>query len=499
MALSAELHLRHSQQLVMTSQLVQSIKLLAMTGIELERFINEEIERNPLLDLVNKNDNDIKDTRPNSDETPSLTTEELQKSAFSQSEHIATDSAVINDNIYDSAPRIEDPKQPDIRADFRLKDSANSNIDDFAQFISAPISLRAHIDEQILYSFHDSVDRFIARDLADQIDESGYFIGDLEETALRLNQSIARIENILNRLQGFDPIGIFAKDLAGCLTLQLKDKNRYDPAMAKLLTHLEDLAKRDFVKLKRICGVDEEDLIDMLGEIRALDPKPGLAFSSSPTDIIVPDVFITHIGDDFRVELNPHLLPKILINENYSNIVCRDKTDQEFLSNALQSANWLLKALDQRANTLLLVVSEIVRQQQGFLRHGISHLKPLSMTALAEKIGIHESTISRVTTNKYVATPRGTLDLRFFFTTAIAAADGSEAYSSESVRHRIRQLIQDEPANAILSDDNLVDLLKKEGMDIARRTVAKYREAMNIPSSVARRREKKARILSTKA
>ena len=299
---------------------------------------------------------------------------------------------------------------------------------------------------------------------------------------------------MLAQLQTFDPPGVCARTLTECLSIQLRERDRLDPAIAALIAHLDLLAKRDFAALRRICGVDDEDLVDMIGEVKRLNPKPGLAFSSTVVQPIVPDVFVRPGADGgWLVELNHDTLPKVLVNQTYYSKVSKTaKKDNEksYLAECLQTATWLVRALDQRAKTILKVASEIVRQQDGFFVNGVQHLRPLNLKTIADAIEMHELTVSRVTANKYMATSRGTFEMKFFFTSAIASADGGEAHSAEAVRHRIRQLIDAEKSSEILSDDTIVEELRKAGIDIARRTVAKYREAMRIPSSVQRRREK---------
>ncbi|HEV3162209.1 MAG TPA: RNA polymerase factor sigma-54, partial [Xanthobacteraceae bacterium] len=327
-------------------------------------------------------------------------------------------------------------------------------------------------------------------------DEAGYISGDLETAAEKLGTGVKEIEAVLGILQSFDPPGICARNLAECLTLQLKELNRFDPAIAALIGRLDLLAKRDFAALKKVCAVADEDLADMIAEIRRLNPKPGLAFGSATVQPIVPDVFVRSGPDGgWVVELNSDTLPKVLVNQSYYaevSATARRDTDRSYLAECLQSATWLVRALDQRARTILKVANEIVRQQDGFFAHGVEHLRPLNLKTVAEAISMHESTVSRVTANKYMATSRGIFELKYFFTSAIAAAHGGEAHSAEAVRHRIKQLIEAEAAADVLSDDTIVDKLRESGIDIARRTVAKYREAMRIPSSVQRRREKQA-------
>jgi RNA polymerase sigma-54 factor len=342
----------------------------------------------------------------------------------------------------------------------------------------------------------DPVQRMIAQHLIDLVDEAGYLTADLAEVAETLGTSLEAVEAVLAILQGFDPPGICARNLTECLAIQLKERDRYDPAMQALVEYLELLARRDLAALRRICGVGDEDLADMIAEVRQLNPKPGHAFGSAPVQPVVPDVFVHPAADGtWAVELNSDTLPKVLINQSYYAEVsktARGENDKSYLAECLQTATWLVRALDQRAKTILKVSSEIVRQQDAFFAHGVQHLRPLNLKTVADAIGMHESTVSRVTSNKYMATSRGIFELKYFFTAAISAADGGEAHSAEAVRHRIRQMIESESPRDVLSDDTIVDKLRASGIDIARRTVAKYREAMRIPSSVQRRREKQA-------
>ncbi|MBV2142310.1 RNA polymerase factor sigma-54 [Falsochrobactrum sp. TDYN1] len=468
MALSPKLDFRQSQSLVMTPQLMQSIKLLQMTHIELNQFLEQEIEKNPLLDLIETADGDF------SDPDSAGKTEE-------------TESA---DPSFD-----EDWFRTDMTTQWASQTGAGDY--DIEQMTASRRSLSEHVSEQIALAFPTPADRFIATALADALDESGYLRTDIYALAQNLGMESAHVEHILEKMQGFDPAGIFARDLRECLVIQLRLKDRYDPAMAVLIDHLDLLARRDFAVLKKLCGVDQSDLADMLREIRTLDPKPGALFEVDIADTIIPDVLVTptHEGN-WTIELAPAALPRLIVNNQYYAQVIRSVKAEEksFLSDCMQTANWLVRSLDQRARTILKVSQEIVRQQDGFLRHGVFHLKPLNLRAVADAVGMHESTISRVTANKFMATPRGVFELRYFFTASIASSEGGGAHSSESVRHRIRQMIDAESSHAVLSDDAIVDALKQDGVDIARRTVAKYRESMNIASSVQRRREKKAEV-----
>jgi len=356
-----------------------------------------------------------------------------------------------------------------------------------------PKSLREHLLEQLALDIATPADRGIGAELIELVDEAGYITGDLGELASRLGAPLERVEAMLRRLQQFDPPGICARDLGECLALQLRERDRLDPAMQCLLDHLPLLASRNAAALMRLCGVDAEDLAEMVAEIRALNPKPGLAFDTVIASPVIPDVLLRPLPDGgWGLELVGDALPRLLVNYRYYAEISgasRDKAERHYLAERLNQANWLVKALHQRATTILKVAREIVRQQDGFFRHGVRHLKPLVLREIADEIGMHESTVSRVTANKYIASPRGIFELKYFFTAAVAAVDGGDALSAEAVRFRIKSMIGDE-RDAVLSDDRLVALLRDEGVAIARRTVAKYREALGIPSSVRRRRDR---------
>ncbi|PWJ84212.1 RNA polymerase RpoN-/SigL-like sigma 54 subunit [Pseudaminobacter salicylatoxidans] len=497
MALAAKLQLRQSQSLVMTPQLMQSIRLLQMTHVELERFVEEEIERNPLLERAET----VEETGDAGAAAEAVPTGEWNGTEAGWSAE--TMSEVFDSSLENMFP--DDPGTavrlgPDLSAQWKSAGTqgtpAGGDDFDLEEIFASRITLRDHIAEQISVTITDPIGRLIAHSLADGLDEAGYLRDDPAEIAAQLGAGDDAVRAILKTCQTFEPAGIFARDLAECLALQLTRRDRFDPAMQALVGNLDLLARRDFQALKRLCGVDEEDLLEMMAEIRGLDPRPGAAFAGGGVaDAIVPDVEVCPASDgSWAVELNSDALPRVLVDQAYFAQVsgrATDPVEKEFLSECLQNANWLTRSLDQRARTILKVASEIVRQQDAFLLRGIRHLRPLNLRTVAEAIGMHESTVSRVTANKYMLTPRGVFELRYFFTAAIAASGEGEAHSAEAVRDRIRQLVEEEPEE-VLSDDSIVDILRREGVDIARRTVAKYRESMNIPSSVQRRRERRA-------
>ena len=362
-------------------------------------------------------------------------------------------------------------------------------------YIASERNLKDHLSEQLPLALTGHAERLVGQYLIDLVDEAGYLHADLDQLGEKLGAPKAMLEQVLANLQAFDPPGVFARSLGECLALQLKDRNRYDPQIAGLLDNLHLLAAHNVAGLRKAVGVDMDELMAMIDEIKRLDPKPGLRFGTTQVQTVVPDILIRAASDgSWHIELNSDNLPRVLVNRTYYSLVsktARSDKDKGYLLECLQTANWLVKSLDQRARTILRVSEEIVRQQDGFFSHGVQHLRPLNLKTVADAISMHESTVSRVTSNKYMATPRGIFELKFFFTSAIQSAGDGDAYSSESVRHRIRQMIVAEAPADVLSDDRIVEKLKTDGVDIARRTVAKYREAMRIPSSVQRRREKR--------
>lgn len=509
MALGPRLDLRQGQQLVMTPQLQQAIKLLQLNNLELASFVTEELERNPLLESEEADnsseaapaaeDDGGEDSTPG--ETPADRALDLDPARDGDTEPALDadyrDNVFNNDSAADSGPSSEDASLG-LNGAGAISGGGGDSDGEFSDLndnLTENASLRDHLTAQLLLSVADPAERLIGAHLIDLVDEAGYLHGALDEVAAQLGCEEAQVLYVLTILQGFDPAGVCARSLAECLAIQQRERNRLDPAMAALLDNLPALARQDFVALRRICGVDQEDLLDMIAEIQTLNPKPGLAFGGAPAQTLVPDILVRKGQNGlWQVELNTASLPKVLLNQRYyAELADRTtaKADKTFLSECLHSANWLIKALDQRARTILRVASELVRQQEEFFEHGVQYLKPLNLKHIAEAIEMHESTVSRVTSNKYMATPRGIFELKYFFTTAIATTDGAQAHSSEAVRDRIRRLIDAETPDEILSDDRIVEILNAEQIEIARRTVAKYRESMRIPSSVQRRRMKR--------
>lgn len=526
MALTQRLEFRQSQSLVMTPQLMQAIKLLQLSNLDLVAFVEDELERNPLLERADQ------DGAPDRGQEPAAQAEfsDGEDSGFGHgSDHsgdgersdsfepgteewMAPDLGTRTEieQTLDTGMENVFPEEPADAAARSAQDAAPtaytewgggaSNDDDYnlEAFVAAEMTLGGHLAEQLAVAFPDPMRRMIGQYLIDLVDDAGYVPPDLGDAHEKLGTSREEVEAVLAVLQKFDPPGVCARNLSECLAIQLRERDRYDPAMQALVENLDLLAKRDIATLRKICGVDDEDIADMIGEIRHLNPKPGLKFGSTKTQSVVPDVYVRPGPDGgWHVELNSDTLPKVLVNQVYYSQLSktiRKDGDKSYFTDCLQNATWLVRALDQRARTILKVATEIVRQQDGFFTQGVAHLRPLNLKAVADAIQMHESTVSRVTANKYMATNRGTFELKYFFTASIASADGGDAHSAEAVRHRIKQLIDAESPAAILSDDTIVERLHGDGIDIARRTVAKYREAMRIPSSVQRRRDKQSML-----
>jgi len=492
LSIGPRLDLRQSQSLVMTPQLRQAIKLLQFTNHQVAAFVEEELERNPLLERDEADDappaeRAAPDQLARSDET--LLDAADHAAAGSLPDVSATPLDAEHAETYDAGgPSDGAPPARDRRGAHDFADDA-SDIDDLAEPLRP---LHERLGEQLRLGFSDPADRLIGAHLIALLCPAGRLTAEPQQVAQAMGVALERVEAVRARMMRFDPPGLFARDLKECLAVQLAERNRLDPAMAALLDNLDLLARRDMRRLMAVCGVDAEDLSDMIGELRALDPKPGWTGENGPIQVVVPDILMRAApGGDWIIELNPDTLPRVLVNQHFYARVAAGagRDDRTFLAERLATANWLVKSLAQRTQTILKVASEIVRQQDGFMRHGIEHLRPLILRDIADAVEMHESTVSRVTSNKYIATPRGMFELKYFFTTAIAGMNGG-AHSSETVRYRIRALVEAEPPDDVLSDDAIVLALRREGVDIARRTVAKYREALHIPNSVQRKREK---------
>jgi len=484
--LGPSLSIRQSQQLVLTPQLAQAIKLLQLSNLELEAFIAEELSKNPLLEAPSGEGpseqpaGDFMDENDGGDE-----------GGEEGPDDPGADNLILG-QADDDRPLDQDLDREALEIDSFADVGSGSGGEeafDFDRLEYSAGSLAEHLQDQ-LHGASGVVGQ-LARLICEALDETGYLTIELEEIAERTGEEIELVEKALELVQELEPAGVGARSLAECLALQAKAVDRYDPAMARLIDNLDLLAKGRTQDLKRICGVDDEDLADMIRELRAYDPKPGCQFSASAGETAAPDVFVKPTAKGYAVELNSATLPSVLVNRRYYQELRsgpQDKASKAWLSECLQSANWLVKALDQRARTIVKVVSEIVKRQHGFFERGVSALKPLTLREVAEAIEMHESTVSRVTSNKYLLCDRGLYELKYFFGSGVGSAEGDGA-AAEAVKAAIRQVIEAE--TEILSDDAIAALLKQRGFDVARRTVVKYREAMGIGSSIQRRRLRK--------
>jgi RNA polymerase sigma-54 factor len=480
MGLGPSLSIRQSQQLVLTPQLRQAIQLLQLSNLELDAFLAEEISKNPLLESGPEE----------GEQAPSEFVED------SDSEEAPEDPGA--DNIILGQADDDRPLDRDWQSEALETDSFSDVVApggsedgfDFDRVEYSATSLAEHLTDQ-LHGASGAVGD-LARIIAETVDETGYLTVPLEQVADLTGAPVALVEKALELVQGLDPAGVGARSLAECLALQARAADRYDPAMARLIDNLDLLSKGRTQDLKRICGVDDEDLADMIRELRAYDPKPGCQISTAAADGVTPDVFVRQTQTGYAIELNQATLPRLLVNRRYYQELKagpQDKASRAWLSECLQNASWLVKALDQRARTIVKVVGEIVKRQHGFFERGVSAMKPMTLREVADAIGMHESTVSRVTSNKYLLCDGGLYELKYFFGSGVASAEGEGGAAAEAVKAGIREIIEAE--TEVLSDDAIAALLKQRGFDCARRTVVKYREAMGIGSSIQRRRLRK--------
>ncbi len=502
MALGPRLDIRQSQSLVMTPQLQQAIKLLALSNLEIEAFIGDALEANPLLDVGDAAPVAEIATVELPDEARRTTLETspvdqlIGEGKAGEDRPLDIDAAALDrdrdtgDGV-ERAAASEAPAQ-DWSGDTRGEGGREGpSIDERG---APEASLADHLSAQVGAVTSDPELAGLALYIVGQLDEAGYLPASLRDIAAETGADPLAAERALDLVQSLDPTGVGARTLSECIALQAREADRYDPAMARLIDNLDLVARGELARLRRMCGVDEEDFADMLAELRRYDPKPGLRFGGIEAAPVTPDILLTATADGgWSLSINQDTLPRLIVNRSYHAELrssCTDKASRGWLSDKLADANWLIKALDQRQKTILKVATEVVRQQDGFFRRGVAHLRPLTLRTVAEAISMHESTVSRVTSNKYLQCDRGTFEMKYFFTSGVGSADGEGGASAEAVKAAIRQLIDAEDSHAILSDDTLVDLLKGKGFELARRTVAKYREAIGLGSSVQRRRQK---------
>jgi RNA polymerase sigma-54 factor len=508
MALSPRLDLRQAQTLVMTPQLQQAIKLLQLSNIELSAYVEQQLEQNPFLERAD----------PGHGETGTQELVERPEPLDSSRGPQSVDSVMSDDtgvgsqgdldggheNVFDAEDissfdggHLSFERDGSDRWN-RAGNSFDKTENNLENVLSVGTSLRDHLNSQIAIDITDPGDRVIGSYLVEMLDDAGYLRVDLELTAKHLGCSQDRLRAALDRLQYLDPAGVFARSLSECLALQLRERGRLDGHMIRLLGNLDLIASGEVGKLAKICGVNSAQLTSMIREIRQLNPKPALTFDTVVAQSIVPDVIMRpQQGEGWVVELNNETLPRVLVDMQYYSLINHSSTKKHeklYIAECYHSANWLVKSLHQRATTILKVATEIIKQQESFFLKGVQALRPLILRDIANAVDMHESTVSRVTSNKYISTPRGIFELKYFFSQALGGGESGTARSAESVRYRIKGLIDAEAADAILSDDTIVEILQSEGIEIARRTVAKYRESMGLQSSVQRRRSRRARV-----
>lgn len=482
MTISQRIDQRQQQSLVMTQQLQQSIKLLQLSSLDLQDFIATEIEKNPLL-----SEGEVSADSSQTDSDQHSSTEDEQRG--------------LREEIVDA--QFSDRQEREV-SDHHYSSSAGSfsgytgdgNL--LEKTVSEKVSLRDHLTEHLLCSTEDISQRIIGMHLIDMVNASGYLADNYAELTDVLQCSSEELEAVVYLLQKVEPAGLCARNVAESMAIQLEEKGELTELMQGLLDHLDLLSRSDYVGLRKALGISREELIEMVEELRLLNPKPGLAFDYEEVQAIQPDIFVRARGRDWEIELNPLSLPKVLVNNDYYAEVTektRDKEEKSYLGEQLSHANWLVKSLDQRAQTILKTTKEIVKRQANFFRHGVRYLKPLTLKEVADAIEMHESTISRVTSNKYLACNGATYELKFFFTSSVQSSFGGDDISSKAVQHLIQSLVEAETdAKSVLSDEAIATKLQDQGVDVARRTVAKYRDILNIPSSAQRKRQFKAKL-----
>lgn len=491
MALTPKLEIKQSQSLLLTPQLRQAISLLQMNNLELDALVEQELQNNPLLERESDRLSNVTDEKaPTIDDIGQTEDNPYQETPFSDDVEYQNDFDDYGSDC-EGVNASETASWADYGKSKTLRDNDDS-FDYFEQKLAQEKSLYAMLDEQISLNFASTADRLIAKILSEHLDPAGYFRGNVAEIAAKLKTSVQRIAQILQKMKTFEPSGIFAENLSECLKIQLADDNKLTPLLETLLDNLPLLAERKIKELAKLCQCGAEQLLEAAAEIKALNPKPAAGWFTEQASYVIPDVFIkrSKLGE-YRVELNNMTLPRLLLNQEYYAELKKDKTASRYLKSNLNQASFLIKALNQRATTILRVAEEIVLRQYHFFEHGIEHLKPMNLKDIAETLNLNESTVSRVTANKYMSTPRGLFELKYFFSNAAGSYIGNEDTSTTAIKYKIKTLIDNENPAQILSDDKIVEILGQEGIKIARRTVTKYRESLNIPTSGRRKRAKR--------
>jgi RNA polymerase sigma-54 factor len=478
MAMEARLSLKQSQRVVMTPLLQQAIQLLQLSTLELQEVVQKELLENPMLEETPADNSEAPDAPATPTEPPAPTVEP-----------IATEPPPTTERQTDDLPY--DPFEAMFDGHEERSLVAQEDRDDlpFENMVRSTTSLADHLDEQLRLATEDPLERRIGGEIIGNIDEDGYLRAELEEVATRCQTTPQEVERVLTQMvQRFDPMGVGARTIQECLLLQLRADPPVDPLSEEIIEqHFDDLSRRRYADIARALKQPLDRIMESIEEIMGLEPKPGRSFGGSDARYIVPDVFVYKISGEYTVVLNEDGVPRLRVSSLYRSL--RNSPDEgarQYVDQKLRSALWLIKSVDQRQRTLRKVTTSIVKFQREFLDKGLAYLRPLSLRDVGEDVGMHESTISRVTTNKYVETPQGLFELKFFFHSGIASGDG-EMVSSVSVKKMIQDLLANEDAAKPLSDQEVAAILKGRGLTIARRTVAKYREELNILPSHQRR------------
>lgn len=500
MAFEIKQSLKLGQSLVMTPQLQQAIKLLQLNRLEMQELINQELVENPCLEEVSE----IDAYQDENDSSENLENMETREAEGSTTEEMLAPQG--EEKVVDGKPEIDweeymesfsaGPSLPSTR-------EIPDELPNYENMVAAGTDLVSHLEWQVSMSDMTDEERMLAKNIIGNLSEDGFFIGSLPDIAKELNFDLEDAEEVLKMIQRFDPMGVAARDVRECLLVQASILYDKDSLVVRVIqNHLEDLEKRNIAAITKGTGAPEEDVKEAARQIKEdFDPKPGRTYftGSSDTHYIVPDVYVVKVGDDYAIQLNEDGLPKLKVSAYYKKILTQAKLEakahgkgdpkltKDYLQDKLRSAVWLIKSIHNRQKTIYRVMESIVKHQRDFFEKGVHFLKPMVLREVANDIGVHESTISRVTTNKYVHTPVGTFELKYFFNSGISSGDGTADVASESVKEKIRSLIAKEDPKRPLSDQKLVELLKEDGIDIARRTVAKYREGLNILSSARRK------------
>ena len=484
MKINQQIKIKQNQSIVMTPQLQQAIKLLQLTNIELAEYVENAKLENPFI----KEDLNTKKIATNDKKTF-----DVFENVKQNEDPFKVDSDLEMNNSFDThiSEKNFEKNKTTLKNNFESKSTSLSEV--IENTVSNKISLKEYLTKQITISF-EKKDQSFAISLIDYLHPSGWLIHPVEEISEELNRPVNYVNEIIKHLQCLEPVGIFAKSLSECLKIQLKEKGMLNNEYQILIDNLMLITKGKIKTLIKMCEVENDKIIDMLNIIKTLNPKPAENFNNEPLRISEPDIIVTKTNKGWKIDLNKSTLPTIKLDEDYIREISDlnlGEDDNNFTTNKIGEAKWLQKAVDQRNKTILKVSSVILQKQMGFFKHGFSHMKPLILKDVADAIGMHESTVSRVTNSKLILTEWGLFSLKEFFSASIPSSEESDKHAASAVREALKKLISSEVSNKPLSDEKIADVLSDQGIDVARRTVAKYRDMLNIPSSAERKRRSK--------